>query len=530
MTTATKQAANLPELVEYAAQNWPQRVAMHFDPEGTVITFAELAGAVRGAAAGLRELGIGPGDRVALLLPNVVEFPIAWLATTRLGAAMVPVNVYLGESDLRSLLVDARPSAIIVSTESAGKLAPLLAELGQPQVVLVGAGEQDEVSGTRWERLTSASGQPERRVFPEAVANIQYTSGSTGTPKGCLLSHAYWMELAQVLIDHGPRLTGADVLLTAQPFYYMDPQWNLVGALHTGAKLVVLDRFHPRSFWESVRRHRVTFFYCLGVMPTLLLKTEPSGQERDNLVRYIACSALPTDRHRELEERFGAPWHELYGSTELGLVTMVEPAEHDATVGTGALGRPMPNLEVRIVDDSGQPVPRGSVGNLLVRGARVTYGYFGDDAATEAAFRGGWYDTGDLVHQDEADLLYFHGRTKDIIRRSGENIAAVQLESVLEQHAEVALAACVPVPDELRGEEIQAFVVARGSRPAAELVPELIEFAQRNLAYFKVPRYWVLRDRLPLTASEKIAKKELREAAAGRQDPGYDRVSQLWFG
>lgn len=514
----------LPDLLHLAARQWPDRTALVFDPGGDALAFAELQRLVHQLAAGLDALGVAAGDRVAVMLPNVAEFPVAWLATVHLGAVAVPVNTRLGATDLHGVLAHAEPGVAVVAADHVDAVRAAAPEL---TLVVVGEHAADGRRVHGWHQLLAAGRpQPPAAAVPETVANIQYTSGSTGEPKGCMLSHAYWVEIARTMARHGPRIDDSDVLLTAQPFTYMDPQWNLATALGTGSRLVVADRFHPARFWPTVQRHGVTYFYCLGVMPSLLLRTEPVAGEHRSSVRYAACSAIPADRHAELERRFGAPWHELYGSTETGVDLMIGPDEHDAAVGTGAMGRPVPNREVRIVDvETGEPVPRGQVGKLLVRGSYQSDGYFRDPDATARAFARSWYDTGDLARQDDGGYVHFEARTKDIIRRSGENVAAVQVEQVLEQHPLVDLAACVPVPDEIRGEEIKAYVVGPPD-PTADQLDDLIGHMSQNLAYFKVPRYWEFRTELPLTSSEKVAKHRLRTEPGAR--PCFDRVAGSW--
>ncbi|GAA1656773.1 AMP-binding protein [Actinoplanes couchii] len=447
---------DLISLVERAASRWPTRAAWRFDP-GQTLTFAEISELSAGYAQALRDKGVEPGDRVAVMLPNRAEFPLLWLALARLGAALVPVNMKYRSADTEHLLTDSQ-AALLITEDSLEALKP---EPGFDQ-------------------------QP---VDPAAIVNVQYTSGTTGAPKGCLLSHRYWVTMASSLVQEFPHLTDTDVMLTAQPFSYVDPQWNVVAALIAGAELVVLDGFHPSTFWADVRRHRVTYFYCLGAMPNLLLTNPPHPQDRDHAVRVVQCSAIPPTRHAELEARWGTPWFEAFGMTETGADIRVGAQEHDELVGTGCLGRPAAHREIR-VDDAGE---------LLLRGPGMFDGYLGHPAP----WRDGWFPTGDLARLDEQGRVYLIGRIKDMIRRSGENIAAVEVERVLMDHPGVRLAAVVGVPDEMRGEEVKAFIV--GDVPETDLR----EWCGERLARFKVPRYWEFRADLPMTSSERVAKNLL---------------------
>jgi carnitine-CoA ligase len=372
---------------------------------------------------------------------------------------------------------------------------------------------------------SAAEGPPLGPALPEQTVNIQYTSGTTGRPKGCVLSHYYWCRLARHLITGPPPLTADDVLLTAQPFYYMDPQWNLAVALLAGARLVVLDRFHPSTFWRDVREHGVTFFYCLGMMPRALYNMPADPDDRHHRVRGIACSAIPLALHQQLEDRWGAPWFEAFGMTETGGDLRMFVADRDGTVGTGCIGTPYPDREMRVVDGENHPLSRGSTGELVLRGPGMMDCYFQDEAATNHAFRGGWFHTGDLVRQDDTGRVYYVGRTKDMIRRSGENISATEVEAVLCEHPSVLEAACIAVPDELRGEEVKAYVVLRQPTAAPE---ELHAWVSERLAYFKVPRYWEYVNEMPKTPSERVAKTELIKGTNDLRAGAWDAVEGQW--
>ena len=469
----------LASLVVDAAARWPDRPAWTFvaaDGTSETLTFGDVQDRTATRAHALRERGVGPGDRVAVMLDNVVDFPVVWLALARLGAAIVPVNVRYRSVDAQHVLDDAGVRLAVTSTAYADLLRSLSPA---PQVVLV-----DDLRPT-----TDGPGELDG-VAPEATANLQYTSGTTGRPKGCLLSHRYWTTLGRSLVDEFPRITSDDVMLTAQPFFYLDPMWNVVTALTAGAHLVALDGFHPSTFWEQVRRHEVTYFYCLAAMPTLLLKMPPDPADRDHRVRAVQCSAIPPALHAELEERWGVPWYEAFGMTETGADIRVTPEDHDELVGSGCLGRPAAHREVRLDAD----------GQMWLRGPGMMDGYLGHPDP----FVDGWFPTGDLARLDDHGRVYLTGRLKDMIRRSGENVAAREVEEVLLAHPAVRVSAVVGVPDEIRGEEVKAYVVAPGVS-----ADELEAWCAERLAAFKVPRLWEFRDELPLTASHRVEKSKL---------------------
>ncbi len=522
------EATTLPAAVRRAARLWPDRVAWIFDvregpePQGsTTLTFSDIEVRVDLIARHLRDRGIRSGDRVAVLLHNRPEVPLTWLALATLGATAVPLGTKLRHDDAGWILAKSRAVAIVTTPGLAEAIAPIdvpeIAEpggLAHPSPILI---DVDEFAHA------TADDEPLPDVHdPDDIVNVQFTSGTTGSPKGCLLSHRYWLHLAQSLVDGFPRLTPDDRMLTAQAMSYMDPQWNVAASLVSGASLVVLDGFHPSTFWDRVREHNVTYFYCLAAMPMLMLTAPPGAHDRDHQVRIIQCSAIPPARHAELEERWGVPWYEVFGMTETGGDIHVTEVEHDALVGSGAIGVAKPGREARIVDSDEVDVADGEIGELLLRGPGMMSGYDDEPEATAAVFRGGWLHTGDLARRDERGVIRLVGRLKEVVRRAGENIAAREVEDTLLAHPDVRMAAVVGVPDEIRGEEVKAYLVLTDDRDAQAAAAELGPFCAERIASFKVPRYWEVRDDLPRTPSERVAKPQL--------EPGrtWDAESQAW--
>jgi carnitine-CoA ligase len=494
---------SLPGALRVAAERWPDRIAWTFDP-GERYTFADVARLVGGHAAALRERGVRAGDRVAVLVANEPAFPLTWLALSSIGAAMVPVNVRYQTADAEHVLRACAASAIVASAP----LWPLLERLpGDLPALARAIPAADLAAAATRVGITDPD--------PASTANIQFTSGTTGRPKGCVLSHRYWTTLGGGLVSEFPYLTAQDVMLTAQSFHYIDPQWNIAAGLLSGAEVVVLDGFHPSSFWQKVRDHRVTYFYCLGAMPTLLLRMPADPADRQNQVRVVQCSAIPPALHRELEQRWGVPWYETFGMTETGGDLRVTDADHNELVGTGCMGGPVSYRKVRIVDAEGNPVPAGEQGEITLSGTGMMDGYLGEPDV----LRDGWFHTGDLGRMDGAGRVYHTGRLKDMIRRGGENIAAREVEEVLLTHPAVRLVAVIAVPDEIRGEEVKAYYVGE-VEPA-----DLAAYGRERLAAFKVPRYWQPADDLPRTDSQRVAKPRLGEVGGAV----FDVVTNEWI-
>jgi acyl-coenzyme A synthetase/AMP-(fatty) acid ligase len=296
-------------------------------------------------------------------------------------------------------------------------------------------------------------------------------------------------------------------------------------ALQVGGSLVVMRKFSVSRYWGVVRDHGVTKIHAIASIPVLLLKATPSPKERDHLVHHATCAAVPTEMHRQLVERFGFPWLDNYGSTEAGQMCRM-PMEHaEAMIGSGSFGVADPEVAIRVVDEDGRDMPRGTQGEILIRGPEMFRGYLNQPDATAEALRDGWYHTGDLGRMDERGFVYFQGRKKDIIRRSGENLAAAEVEAILRLHPRVLDVAVIPVPDEIRGEEVKAYVqLVSGSTPQSVPPEELAAFCAERLAAFKVPRYieYRLTD-FPRTPSMRIQKEALKQERADLRAGVWDR-------
>ncbi|MFD5123131.1 AMP-binding protein [Streptomyces sp. NPDC058385] len=499
----------LTELLSRRAQDSPQREFLRFGERSW--SFAAIDAWSSRLAHRLIELdGIQPGDRVAIMLPNVVHWPVIWLAALKAGAVAVPINSSYQRGDLAFVLRDSGARVAFTDSERSGLIADVLAT-------------EDGLADLRVIDVADDGSEPFPQTAPAVpvdagtLANLQYTSGTTGFPKACMLTHDYWVRLAWTCAA-ATALGTEDVLLTAQPFSYMDPQWNTALALTIGVPLVVLPRFSASTFMADVRRHHATFIYVLGSMPTLLFKQPPTPEDRDNEVRHVLCSGIPVALHAQLEERWGAPWREIYGMTESG-VDLFSPFADAGAVGSGSLGRPVPTKQVRVVDPDGIEVPAGDPGELVVSGKPMMSGYWNRPQDTARVLRDGWLHTGDVVVRRPDHGIQLVGRIKDMVRRGGENVASVEVEAALERDDVVVAAAVVAEPDDTLGEEVKAFVQLAAGVPADRATAEeIVERAGKELARFKVPRYMEFVADFPRTPSERISKPALNARAA--DEPG----------
>jgi acyl-CoA synthetase (AMP-forming)/AMP-acid ligase II len=362
---------------------------------------------------------------------------------------------------------------------------------------------------------------------------LLYTSGTTGRPKGCILPNEYflwaghWYAGLGALCEIRP---GAERMITPLPLTHMNAMaCSTMCMLLTGGCLVVVDRFHPRSWWDSVRESRATVMHYLGVMPAMLLAAPPSPSDREHALRFGFGAGVQPRHHAAFEQRFGVALIEAWAMTETGAGAAIIANREPRRIGTACFGRPDRRVEYRLVDQDGRDAVRGEPGELLVRaaGARPRFGFFAgylkDEPATTEAWREGWFHTGDLVREDDDGQLHFVDRRRNLIRRSGENVSALEVEGVLLQHPAVASAGVTAVPDELRGDEVMACVVLRSTSAGTDLealARTLVDFCLDRLAYYKAPGYVSFCATLPLTLTEKIQRARLTELGRRLLDEG----------
>ncbi len=482
--------------------------AMIFE-DGLVLSRADLLDLTQRFAGYLRER-VSPGEVVAIMVGNRAEFMIAHLAVCAVRATLVSINPTAREHDTGHILRDSQAVAAIVDEENRALVDGLRGECPGLRDVLVVTG--DEPGGlSAYEGEGGPLDLRDTTCEPEDITHIYYTSGTTGLAKGCMLDHTWWLRCVDIELRLNPKATG-DRMLSCLPFYYADPAVMLACTVSSGGTLVVMRRFSVSRFWDVVRAHDVVDMWTIASMPALLLKGEPRPDERDHRVRLAVAVGVQANIHAELVERFGFPFLDNYGSTEATINTRVPVHAADEMVGSGSMGVATPECEIRIVDADDEDVPVGESGQILIRTPGLFRGYLNRPEATEEAMRGGWFHTGDLARRDERGFYYFLGRMKDIIRRSGENVAAAEIEEVIRSHPKVLEVAVIAVPDDLRGEEIKAYVLPlEGESPETIPPDELVRHCAERLAPFKVPRYIEYRDTdFPRTASLRVKKEDLK--------------------
>ncbi|MFG2446646.1 AMP-binding protein [Nocardia fluminea] len=480
---------------------------------GQSFTWRQTLEAVEAAGRGFRALGIAAGERIGIMSDNRPETVWAWLGANAAGAVDVPLNAAARGRLLDYFVRDASPRVLIGTVEYLTILAESITV--DPEYVICIDARSARPFGDRAKHLTferlivlgmdHSEELPASR--PDATATIMYTSGTTGPSKGVVLPQRYYpaqgaraAAIAQLGED--------DVVYCVQPLFHIDARAFLAMSWHAGGVAVLGRRFSPSRFWDEIREHGATVFGTIGTMLWLLHKQPPRPDDRDIPARLAVCSSTPGEILRDMEDRFGIDIIEAYGMTECLLITAAPPG---STVA-GRIGKPIPEVEVRVLDDRDAPVSVGEIGELVFRPrehASMMQGYWSKPEATVEAWRNLWFHTGDLVCEHPDGYLEYIGRKKDAIRRRGENVSAWEVEQAVVAHPQVLEAAAIGVPSEVGEEDVAVLVVTVSGQtvdPAA-----LVAFLAQDLPRFAVPRYVEFVDSLPKTPSERVEKGKVRE-------------------
>jgi len=512
-----------------SAIRWPDRPFYHVPLEAAKsyssspidCTYAEADSRVVELVGVYKVAGVGLRHRVALAMENRVEFFLHYLALNSIGASIVPLNCEAtsGEiahilSDSRAILVHGLPKFrdLLLAATSQLEVRPIHAWLGE---------EAPQLSG-----ISNAS-SAER-----SEAALLYTSGSTGRPKGCILANEYMLSMGRWYKSIGGVCAiedGEERLLTPLPLFHMNAlAASGMAMIMSGGCIVQLDRFHASTWWDTVRQCGATIVHYLGVMPAILLQAAPSPSDRKHNVKFGFGAGVHPKHHAAFEDRFGFPLVESWSMTEVGAGAAIIAQDPYRHVGTRCFGRPAPFMQYRIVDDNGQDVQPGIAGELWVRAtgenprAGFFIGYANEPELTEIAWAQGYFHTGDIVRMMEDESLQFVDRKKSIIRRSGENIASLEVEAVLNQLDQVRGVGVGPVDDEMRGEEVMACIeLSPGHLPTSETAQVIFAAASERLSYFKVPGYIAFVVQLPLTPSQKLQRGALKELSKDLVESGH---------
>jgi long-chain acyl-CoA synthetase len=492
--------ANLALNLVEAKDMYPDRAAVRLDDR--VLTYQQLDGRSARAAGLLAGLGVEPGDRVALMLPNVPEFAVLYYGALRAGATVVPMNPLLKAREVEFYLGDSG-AKLIFAWQTAANEAGKGAEAAGTHLVPVATETFDRLLGEHAPLMAVAD------LADDDTAVILYTSGTTGRPKGAQLTHANLRRNTAVAASTLFQLEPDDVVMGCLPLFHSFGQTcGLNAVVGSGACLTLVPRFDPGKALEVIQRDRVTVFEGVPTMYVALLN-HPQRDDYDVGSLRVCVSggaALPVEVLRGFEGAFGCVILEGYGLSETSPVASFNHPGRKRK--PGSIGTPIEGVEIRVVDPAGQDVPAGGVGEIAIRGHNVMKGYWRQQEATRAAIPDGWFRTGDLARQDEDGYLFIVDRKKDLIIRGGYNVYPREIEEVLYEHPAVAEVAVIGIPHATHGEEVGAAVVLK---PGAEATAEdLRAFCKERVAAYKYPRHVWLEAALPKTATGKLLRREVQ--------------------
>jgi carnitine-CoA ligase len=505
----------IPQIIADKARRRPDHIAFSFGDES--VTLGELDERINRTANGLLRLGIGRGDKVAIMMGNRAEFLYAWFGLNKIGAVEVPINVDLRGAGLAYQIEQSDSVALIVEVERSNWVLDIIDSLGKVRhFIWVARGSTQEKlpllspGNQLWmtELQAESSDPPDVRVRYNELATILYTSGTTGRSKGVMMSHHYWYDIWAQSVQYA-RYTDKDVLYTGLPLFHGNAQGITVGSsLLADARAVIVPRFSASRFWADCRRWNCTEANYIGGIIPILLKQDPSPDDADNPVRLMVGAAAPAHEWLSFQQRFNTKLLEVYGMTEC-YCCLASPYDSPRA---GSCGQAITGWDVRVVNEDDTECPPSVVGEIIARSNRMwvgTSGYYGNPEATIELMRNGWIHTGDLGSKDADGYFYFVDRLKQALRRRGENISSFEVEAVIGSHPAVLEACVVGVPSDVGEEEVKAVIVLR---PGNTVSPEdLVRFCESRLAYFAIPRYVAIRESLPKTPSERVEKYRLKE-------------------
>jgi long-chain acyl-CoA synthetase len=498
-------ALNLGTILQASATERPDHPAVKLGDR--VLTYAQLDRAARGVATALRARGIAPGDKVALLIPNVPEFTIAYFGILYAGATIVPINVLAAAPEVHYFLEDAEAKLLIAHPFFVEPARRGAADAGKPLVLAGGGPGKDTLE----EMQESAPIDVPHPTNPDDTAVILYTSGTTGKPKGAELTHSnLFVNCAFVVPRLLPEIPpDRFVAIATLPLFHSFGQTCIQNAtIAHGGTFTLLPRFGPKEAFEILERDRVTVF--AGV-PTMYFALLHHPQEREyDLSALELCMAggapMPVEVMHAFEKRFGVPILEGFGLSETSPVASFNMVGKPRKAGS--IGYPVWGVELAIVDDQDQPLPDGERGEIVIRGHNIMKGYWKRPDANAETLRNGWFHSGDIGYRDEDGCYWIVDRKKDMILRGGFNVYPREVEEVLYAHEAVAEAAVLGVPHDSHGEEVKAVIALKAGRAAT--AEDMIGWCKERLAAYKYPRVVEFVDALPKGPTGKILKRELR--------------------
>ncbi len=503
---------NIRELIEAQARKKLDKVFLYFGNEE--ITYKAFNENINRAANVFLDLGVKKGDRVCFFLLNCPEFLYGWLGLAKIGAVLVPINTNYRTEECK-YIVNHCEAKIILVHESLRKVVDAIRPETESLETFLTIGDAERECGyaSFEEALRGASAElMATDVEEDDLCEIMYTSGTTGPSKGVMMTHKYWI-INGYGYSYPMEIKPDDRLFTCLPYFHANAQgYSTMGALTAGASLIVVEKFSATKFWDQIRRYKATVFNYIGAMLTILSKQPESEKDRDHCVRAAyGTPAMERQFEEYMERRFGITFVSGYGLTECGLC-IIQPLHGLRKEKSMGLPKQIPDFgfvnEIKIFDEHEREVPRGTVGEIVIRNPAVMKGYYKDPQLTERVLRNGWLHTGDQAWMDEEGYFFFADRKKDVIRRRGENVSSIEVENVINAHPKVLESAVIGVASDFQDDEVKAFVVLKTHESMDPL--DLINWCKIRLAYFKVPRFIEFRKDLPKTPTLRIQKYKLK--------------------
>jgi|CZCB01.1.fsa_nt_gi long-chain acyl-CoA synthetase len=504
---------NLVKLADSNIEKYGKYTQICFDDKE--YSNIDIIGNAKRLASGLKNLGIKKGDKVVVMLPNCPEVFVSYQAILRTGAVIVPMMHLLGPSEMNHILSNSEAVAIITAKDFLEKIEPVRANIKTLKHIII-LGDDDVPGTTNFNRLIieHAEQAMEVDIAEDDLALILYTAGTTGTPKGVMLTHGNFCACAInsfAIDDKSHDDTTLFVLPLSHVFGFT--QMN-IGYL-AGNKMVLLRRFELEETFRAIEKYKVTDFSAVPAMIAMMLNSPLSENYDLSSLKTVSCGSapLPAEVLYGFQKKFNIEAiREGYGLSETGsIVSVLRPGSPQKP---GSVGQLIPSLEIRLVDDYGNEVAKGEIGEITLRGPSVFKGYYKMPEETAKALKDGWLYTGDMGRLDEDGYLYIVERKKDLIIRGGFNIYPRDVEEVLYTHPAVLECAVVGVPDAVMGEQVKAYVVLREGHTVTE--EELIKHTQEHLAKYKTPKYVEFVSGLPKNPMGKVLRKELRAMAAAQ--------------
>jgi len=493
---------NIAQTLERSAFHHPERTALVFKDRR--FTYRELDRAASSLASGLAGLGLRPGERIGLHLPNWPEFVLTYFAANKIGLVPISLNVVYKPDELGYIINNGAAAAVVTAGPVAANLPPRRDLPSVRHMIQVGGGGGE----VDFHSLSGDRGLRAMELDRSDTAAILYTSATTGRPKGVMLTHENVVSNTWATIHH-LRMTPADRGLCALPLFHCFGQNFIMNALlGCGGALVLQERFVLEDFTAAIGAHGVTLLYAVPTMYILMLGSDMSRWDMSSLrLCFSAAASLPAEPERQWKQRTGHDIHQGYGLTECSPFASYN---HDTAFRPGSIGTPIENVEMKVVDPAtGQEAVDGELGEILIKGPNVMKGYFRNPEATAETVRGGWLHSGDIGSRDADGYFYVVDRVKDMINVSGFKVFPREVEEVLFLHPSVKEVAVLGMPDPVRGEAVKAFVVLKeGAAADAEALRAL---CRDKVATYKVPEAVEFIPALPKSPTGKILKKDMRK-------------------